>query len=107
MLTLKTRSFAGLATVAATLMTVAFATPSYAETVTTAVRYADLDLATDAGKAALDKRIWQAAKQVCGEMDQMNKFQVAACRHRALASARNDAVLASARADAKLQLARR
>ena len=107
MLTLKTRSIAGLATVAATVMTIAFATPSYAETVTSEIRYSDLDLGTDAGKAALDKRILHAAKAVCGEMDQINKFNVMACRTKAIASARHAAALAAAKSATDVQLAGR
>jgi len=87
MLTLKTRSIAGLATVAATLLTVAFAAPGYAQTMTAEVRYSDLDLGTAAGRAALDKRIRHAASAVCGEMDRGNKFQVAECRRKAIESA--------------------
>ena len=44
-------------------------TPAAAETVTTSVQYADLDLSTDAGLATLEGRIQAAAKRICGKAE--------------------------------------
>lgn len=73
------------------------------------VSYADLDLTTPAGQAALDRRLHNAIKQVCGSAfphDLMSRNQVRRCRSQTLADVqaqRNDA-LAQARNQA-VQLA--
>jgi len=107
MLNFKSRSIAGVATLAATMMTIAIAAPVRAETVSVPVSYADLDLATTAGKSALDHRINHAADVVCGASDQTNRFAVASCRSKAIASARDAARLASARSTKGVELAGR
>jgi UrcA family protein len=65
-----------------------------------AVRYADLDLATPQGRAALDLRLFHAASALCGApspADPNGLADQAACiaSARASASAQRDAVLAS------------
>lgn len=50
-------------TVASSLLATA---PAMADTKTKAVRYADLDLSSPAGRERLQMRIKQAVKQVCG-----------------------------------------
>jgi UrcA family protein len=107
MLNFKSRSIAGVATLAATMMTIAIAAPVRAETRSVPVRYADLDLGTAAGKSTLDRRIDHAADIVCGASDQVNKFDVANCRSKAIASARNAARLASAQSTKGVELAGR
>ena len=107
MLSFTTRSVAGLATVAATALTVAFASPASAETSKAEVRYADLDLSTDAGRAALDKRIVRAADTVCGPFDRASAFQAMRCRSKAIADARSQAQVASAKAGNGVELAAR
>ncbi|ABF52426.1 UrcA family protein [Sphingopyxis alaskensis] len=66
-----------------------------------AVAHDDLDLSTDAGVKALDRRIWRAVVAVCGEApgyDLAGKNDVRQCRRdtRALASAQADVVIAGA-----------
>ena len=107
MLNFKSRSIAGVATLAATMMTIAIAAPVRAETRSVPVSYADLDLATTAGKSTLDRRIDRAADLVCGASDQGDKFDVANCRSKAIVSARNAARLASAQSTKGVELAGR
>lgn len=73
------------------------AVPALAEPVTgtdvnvSIVRTADLNLATDAGRRALDIRLSQAAREVCGtasDVDLEGKNTVRACRDTVLADAR-------------------
>ena len=55
------------------------------------VQTADLDLSTQAGREALDRRLAHAASDVCGtasESDLVGKNRVIACRHSVLADAR-------------------
>ena len=66
------------------------ATPALAEpiTVTSAVQTADLDLSTASGQRALDLRLTQAVKQVCGtasDVDIAGKNEVRRCRVETLA----------------------
>ncbi|MDH7638837.1 UrcA family protein [Sphingomonas oryzagri] len=86
----------------------AFAAPA-ADGMSTTVRFADLDLATDAGVARLHSRIARAANAVCGgDVDQRNLSlmnSVAACRQVALASAEPQVQLAMASARGDRQLA--
>ena len=44
-------------------------TPASAETQSVAVQYADLDLTSPAGLAALEGRIEAAAKKICGQVE--------------------------------------
>jgi UrcA family protein len=56
-------TFLALAAVA----TAALATPAVAQTSSVTIGYGDLNLASPAGRAVLDRRIDGAARQVCGE----------------------------------------
>jgi UrcA family protein len=82
--------------------TVAAANPAHAQT--QIISYADLDLTSPAGQAALDSRIQSAVRQVCGRaypIDLQSQRDVARCRSATLADVqaqRNDA-LAQARTD--------
>jgi len=67
------------------------ATPALAEpvTATTVVQTADLDLSSQAGRAALNKRLAQAAREVCGtayDVDIEGKNDVRQCRVETLAN---------------------
>jgi len=75
------------------------AVPALAEPVTgqnvnvSIVHTADLNLATDAGRRALDARLSQAAREVCGtpsDVDLAGKNKVRACRTDVLAKARSE-----------------
>jgi len=74
------------------------------------VRYADLDLATPAGRSALDRRLAFAVREVCGDasdVDVHGKNVVSRClaqTARAI-SERRDAALASAVAARSVRLA--
>ena len=55
------------------------------------VRTADLDLSTETGRNALDHRLVNAAREVCGtasDVDLAGKNKVRACRQSVLADAR-------------------
>lgn len=69
----KQTTIAAIASVAATFALVALTPPSFAATPetrnTTEVRYADLDLSSDEGRAELSQRIDKAAREVCGMDD--------------------------------------
>jgi len=88
MQTIKNRSIAAFGAVVATFATVVAASPARAETRTVTVSYADVDLGSAAGNAALDRRIRVAAARVCGPMDLQFRAQVAACRRDAIAQAK-------------------
>lgn len=71
-------------------------------TVTSIVRTADLDLASPVGQQELDKRIAQAAREVCGtasDVDLEGKNAVRACREETIAqaAAQREQLLAAAR----------
>ena len=86
MLNFKNRSVAGTFALAATVLTIAAATPLRAETVSVPVAYGDLDLGTAAGVATLDSRIRHAADQICG--NGYDRLAEANCRNTAIVSAR-------------------
>jgi UrcA family protein len=68
------------------------------ETVTVRVSYADLNLASAAGRARLDRRIAGAAREICGSYfsnDLRLGALVSACRADAIASARIPTAVAS------------
>jgi UrcA family protein len=71
---------------------------------TAGVRFADLDLSTAAGRAALDRRVERAVKRVCalpGPTRPTDLELIAACREQALKDAsRQIQVAAGASADA-------
>jgi UrcA family protein len=76
-----------LATLLAFTATPAFAQPP--AIATSVVQTADLDLATDKGQKALDLRLTQAVKEVCGtasDVDLAGKNEVRRCRVETLAS---------------------
>lgn len=87
----------------------AAANPAQAETRT--VRYADLDLTSPAGQAALDRRLAHAVREVCGRafprdlqsVDEASRCRrdtmanIQAQRNDALAQAQNNRVQLSAR----------
>jgi UrcA family protein len=72
------------------------ATPALAkspEFITSTVQTADLDLSSSAGQRALDHRLSQAAKEVCGvasDADLEGKNDVRKCRAETLASVANE-----------------
>ncbi len=53
----------------AALSLAAIATPASAETQSVKVAYADLNLSSQAGMAALESRIHAAAKKICGKVE--------------------------------------
>lgn len=68
------------------------------------VSYSDLDLRTDAGRAALDRRIAAAVIEACGtasSADPQGQNEVRRCRAETLDSvaAKRDTILAAARAN--------
>ena len=96
--------FAASAAITAGLM---LAKPALAEPVQPAqtfvslVKTADLDLRTDAGREALNHRLANAAREVCGtasDVDIKGKNDVRRCRNDTLAraSSQTDSVLAAA-----------
>ncbi len=89
----------------AALTTVSFGQPAFAQTApaspSAAVQHKDLDLRTEAGAQALDRRIWRAVVEVCGsasDFDLKGKNNVRQCRNdtRLLASAQAELALANA-----------
>ena len=74
-----------------------------------AVAHKDLDLRTEAGTKALDRRIWRAVVEVCGkapDYDIEGKNDVRQCRRdtRTVASAQADVVVANASRDQLIQV---
>ena len=74
-----------------------------------AVAHRDLDLSTEAGAKALDRRIWRAVVAVCGtapDYDIEGKNEVRACRRdtRRVASAQADLAIAGATRDQNIQV---
>jgi UrcA family protein len=90
-------------------------TPTVAEalepmTATSIVRTADLDLSSDTGRRELDRRIVQAAREVCGDasdVDLEGKNAVRQCRDETIAQAasQRDQLLAAARSGAPILVA--
>lgn len=73
-----------------------------------AVRYADLDLKSQAGKATLERRIAFAAETVCGPADTLSyhsRRSVAGCEARAIANAGRATVDVIAAAESTLRVA--
>ena len=69
----------------------AIATPAAAQGDSITIGYGDLNLASQAGRAALDQRIDGAARQLCGEFSPLELKGMAlnrACRAGVLADAR-------------------
>lgn len=74
-----------------------------------AVAHRDLDLRTEAGAKALDRRIWRAVVEVCGDApgyDIEGKNNVRQCRRdtRAMASAQAKVAIAGAMRDQAIQV---
>ena len=97
----------------AALAAVSIGQPVSAQTVpanpSVAVAHKDLDLRTEAGTKALDRRIWRAVVTVCGtapDFDIAGKNDVRQCRRdtRALASAQADVVVANASRSEPIQV---
>ena len=73
------------------LAAIASPVAAQAELETRVVAVADLDLASDAGRRALDRRLTRAVVEVCGtasDVDLAGKNEVRDCRVRTLADAR-------------------
>jgi len=77
---------------------------SQAQAATSRVRYADLDLSTASGRAALDGRIDHAARTVCW-IENANLSSASACRRESVADAH--AQLQHAMHDQNAQMASR
>ena len=81
-----------LITTAAIKAAPVLAEPVRADVNTSIVHTADLDLKTEAGQRTLDRRLVQAASDVCGvasDVDLVGQNKVRACRHAALSEARS------------------
>ena len=81
-----------------------------AETVTSIVRTADLDLSNDAGQRELDRRIVQAAREVCGDpsdVDLEGKNAIRHCRADTIAqaSSQREQLLAAAKSGTPILVA--
>jgi UrcA family protein len=84
--------FLALAVLAAAFTTGLGVSPAMAETASVTIGYGDLNLASRAGRAALDQRIDGAARQLCGESSPLELKMVAlgrSCRAGVLADARS------------------
>jgi len=97
----------------AALTAASFGQPAFAQTApvspSAAVQHKDLDLRTEAGTKALDRRIWRAVVEVCGkasDFDLTGKNEVRQCRRdtRLLASAQAEQVIANASRDQLIQV---
>jgi UrcA family protein len=94
----------------ATLITPTVASAAEPETVSSIVRTADLDLSSEAGQRALDRRIVVAAHEVCGSpspVDLMGVSAVRDCRERTIAAAaeQRQRILSAAKAGTPIILA--
>lgn len=98
MTNLKNRTIAGAAALIATIVTVGAAAPLRAEPVSRTVSYHDLDLSTEAGHAALSRRVRHAVNQVCGPIDLATRQAVLDCRRQAAATAAMNVRLATVQA---------
>ena len=98
----------------ALIASAAIVTPTVAEaepvTATSTVRTADLDLSSDRGQRELDRRIVQAAREVCGDAsdtDLEGKNEARQCREETIAQAasRREQLLAAARSGTPILVA--
>lgn len=84
------------------IASIALAAPAFANTTNMQrqiVRYGDLDLASDAGRAVLDTRLTRAARSVCGVNDATDlgsKMSASACYKRSISAARDNVANAMA-----------
>ena len=90
----------------------AFAQANSPEVAVSIVRTADLDLASEDGKRQLDRRLANAAREVCGaasDFDLEGKNEVRECRDLVLANARakGDALIARNERGASIVVAAR
>lgn len=106
------RSFAKALLASTLAASAAFAVaPAHAESNgvrSVAVHYADLDLKSQAGKSALERRIAFAAETVCGPADNLSyhsRKSVAGCEARAIANAGRATVDVIASAESTLRVA--
>lgn len=90
----------------AALSLAAFATPASAETQSVSVTYADLDLDSPAGMAALESRIEAAAKKICGRTEVRNVHD-GADQQRCVQQTQASVSVEIARLTGRQQLARR
>ena len=84
----------------------AFSTPASAETQSVSVQYADLDLDSPAGMAALEGRIQAAAQRICGKA-QVRNVHDGADQQRCIRETQASVSVELARLTGKQQLARR
>ncbi len=82
---------------------------SEAQTYVSYVKTADLDLASQNGQRKLDRRVAQAAREVCGtpsDVDLVGQNKVRECREEAIAkaSSERDAALAAAKRGAAIAI---
>ena len=80
------------------------------ETYVSYVKTSDLDLASERGQRSLDRRVAQAAREVCGtasDIDLVGQNKARECREDAVAkaNAERDAVLAAAKRGAVVAIA--
>ena len=90
----------------AALSLAAFSTPASAESRSVAVQYADLDLDSPAGMAALEGRIQAAAQRICGKA-QVRNVHDGADQQRCIRETQASVSVELARLTGKQQLARR
>ena len=90
----------------AALSLAAFSTPASAETQSVAVQYADLNLDSPAGMAALEGRIQAAAQRICGKA-QVRNVHDGADQQRCIRETQASVSIELARLTGKQQLARR
>jgi UrcA family protein len=99
-------------TIAAMIGTALIAAPAFAqnvESLTVSIKTADLDLASAQGRARLDRRVRQAAGQICGA-DEPRSIAMREAFTRCRAEVLSDAdvkIAAMARETAPIQVARR
>jgi UrcA family protein len=84
-------------------------TPASAQTYVSYVKTADLNLASQVGQQALDRRLAQAAREVCGipsDSDLVGQNKVRECREDAVAraSSEREALLAAAKRGAVIAI---
>ena len=83
--------------------------PTQEQTYVSYVKTSDLDLASESGQRALDRRLAQAAREVCGvpsDVDLVGQNKARECRSEAIAqaSSERDALLAAAKRGAVIAI---
>jgi UrcA family protein len=95
------RTFSAFAAAALAAVTVAVATPAFAqENDSVAISVADLDLSDPGDSARFERRVRQAARTLCGD------HQLQTLDMRGITQACHDSVISNARADAQVALAK-